>query len=278
MRPFFVLLAAICWAAPVSAHDSWLQPQRFWTNVRTSAPIAILVGHGVDRAPWGVKADRVVMLRDIGPTGVVDHLATLQGRAVAEIPAISFATTGAHIVALQSNHAVSNLPAARFNAYLKEEGLTPALALRNRMGRASTAGREIYSRRAKALVQVGPLAGPQPHVTRPIGLTLEIVPERNPYALRPGERLPVRVIFEGRPLAGALVKLTNLDADQKPLATAITDRSGRTAFAVPRAGSWLLNVVWTKPIEGDPRADFDTTFSSLTFGYPAKAAAKSSRR
>jgi uncharacterized GH25 family protein len=121
------------------------------------------------------------------------------------------------------------------------------------------------------LVQVGPPGADQPHVTRPIGLTLEIVPERNPYAPRASDALPVRVIYEGRPLPGALVKLTNLGADEKPVAQVRTDGAGRATFSVPRRGEWLLNVVWTKPIQGDAPGDFDTTFSSLTFGFPAQS-------
>lgn len=265
------LLLVLCWAAPASAHDFWLQPQRFSTLVRTPVPISILVGHGADRAPWGVKSDRVLMLRTIGPNGRSDHLAAVRARPVAEVPAMSFGAPGTHIVALQSSHSVSELPAVRFNDYLKEEGLTPALALRSRRRANNTAGREIYSRRAKALVQVGSSGTAQPHVTQPVGMTLEIVPERDPYAPSRTNALPVRVLYEGRPLRGALVKLTNLAADEKPVATALTDVGGRATFTVPRTGSWLLNVVWTKPITGDPRGEFDTTFSSLTFGYPARA-------
>ena len=267
----FPLLLILAWAAPASAHDFWLQPQSFWTAVRTPVPIDVLVGHGSDRAPWGVKSDRVLMLRTIGPKGATDHLAAVRARSVANVPAMSFGAPGTHIVALQSSHSVSELPAVRFNNYLEEEGLTPALALRSRGRASNTAGREIYSRRAKALVQVGPSGAAQPHVTRPIGMTLEIVPERDPYAPGRPNALPVRVLYEGRPLSGALVKLTNLAADEKPVATALTDVGGRATFTVPRSGSWLLNVVWTKPIKGDPRGDFDTTFSSLTFGYPTRA-------
>ncbi len=271
MRTFVSLLLILCWAGPVGAHDFWLQPQRFRTGVRTPVPIALLVGHGANRAPWGVEARRVLMLRAVGPAGGVDHLGSLRGRTVAEIPGMSFSSPGTHIVALQSGYSVSALPAVRFNNYLREEGLTPALALRARKRLSNSAGREIYSRRAKALVQVGSGGAAQPHVARPIGMTLEIVPGRDPYAPSRTNALPVQVLFEGRPLAGALVKLTNLAADEKPVATAVTDPRGRAVFTVPRAGSWLLNVVWTKPIKGDPRGDFDTTFSSLTFGYPAGA-------
>lgn len=269
MRIALPLAALVALAEPVEAHDFWLQPQRFWVNAGATIPIAILVGHGVNRAPWGVKSDRVLLLRAIGPNGVVDHLPVLRSRPVAAIPAMRFVGPGTHVVALQSGHATSDLPAVRFNDYLKEEGLTPALTLRARAGKTQAAGREIYSRRAKALVQVGPVGGDQRHVTRPIGLTLEIVPEVSPYAARKTSRFPVRIVYRGRTLPGALVKLTNLRSDEKPVATRISDRDGRAVFDVPRSGLWQFNVVWTRPITGDARGDFDTTFSSLTFGYSA---------
>lgn len=269
MRFVYALPAIACLAAPALAHDFWLQPQRFWIDAGATIPVAILVGHGANRAPWGVASDRVVALRSYGLAGSVDHLPALRERRVAEIPAMRFPTTGTHIVAVRSTHATSELPGLRFTEYLQEEGLTPALTLRARAGATGSAGREIYSRRAKALVQVGPVGDDQPHVTRPLGLTLEIVPERNPYAASAATILPVRIFYQGRALPGALVKLTNLQADEKPVATRISDRAGRAVFDVPRRGLWQLNVIWTKPIRGDARSDFDTTFSSLTFGYPA---------
>lgn len=268
MRIVYPLLAVFCLTEPVEAHDFWLQPARFWIGSSAAVPIAILVGHGVNRAPWDVASGRVLLLRDIGPAGMVDHLFAIRARSVASIPAMRFTTPGTHIVALQSGHAVSDLPAVRFNDYLKEEGLTPAMRLRARTRATASPGREIYSRRAKALVQVGPVNPLQRHVTRPLGLTLEIVPERNPYAPSKTSAFPVIIMYEGRTLPGALVKLTNLDADQKPVAVRISDGNGRAVFNVPQRGLWQVNVVWTKPIRGDARGDFDTTFSSLTFGFP----------
>ena len=102
-------------------------------------------------------------------------------------------------------------------------------------------------------------------MTRPLGLTLEIVPDRNPYALRAGEELPVRVYYRGAPLPGARVTMTDLRADDRPAAVRRTDGQGRARFPM-RPGAWMLNVVWSNPSERDPRADFETIFSSLTFG------------
>lgn len=259
-------------AAPAWAHDLWAQPQRFWVAPGEAAAVSVQIGHGAARETWSVPPERILLFRSVGPSGAVDRRSALRPGAAPML--LRFPTAGTHVLALQTNHAQSVLPAVRFNDYLREEGLTPAQQLRARAGKSKAPGREIYSRRVKTLVQVGPAGRPQPQVTRPLGLDLEIVPERNPYDPGPGSALPVRVMFEGKPLPGALVKLTNLHNDAKPLAVARTDAQGRAAFKVPRAGAWMLNVVWTKPLQGDPRADFDTTFSSLAFGYPSGLAAR----
>lgn len=257
-------------AASASAHDLWMQPSQFWLSDAGSVPVSILVGHGQARESWGVRSDRIILLRSLGPDGrVTNFLPTIRPNSADPAIALPFAKPGAHMVAMQSSHARSELPAARFNEFLKEEGLTPAIAHRARTGATGKPGREVYSRRAKTLIQVGqPSAKTNAAATKRLNLELEIVPERDPYLLAPGEKLPVRIFYEGKPLPGALVKLTNLDADDKPSATQISDAAGRARFSVPRKGKWQLNVVWTKPVSNIPNADYETTFSSLSFGYP----------
>jgi uncharacterized GH25 family protein len=130
-------------------------------------------------------------------------------------------------------------------------------------------GSENYSRRAKSIVQVGLSgAGSQAQVTRALGLPLEIVPEVSPYTQPRPANFPVRVIYEGRPLAGALLKLTNLAQDATPLESHLTDPAGRAIFTMPRRGAWLLNVIWTKALPISRETDFETVFASLSFGFP----------
>lgn len=258
-----LLIAAI--ASPAAAHDFWIQPAAFHVAVGAPVAVTLLVGHGTDRQRWGAKAARVVRFATIVGATTVDRRALLHTESGSDDATLSFASPGTHIVMLETNHATSVLPAIRFDDYVKVEGLTPAATLR--AGKPASAGREIYSRRAKALIQVGAPMGAQPWITRPIGQTLEIVPQINPYRLVDGQALPVRVYYRGQPLGGATVKLVNLDADSKPAAVRLTGSDGRVAFDVPRRGRWQLNVVWTRPIVGHPDADYDTTFASLTFGF-----------
>jgi hypothetical protein len=53
---------------------------------------------------------------------------------------------------------------------------------------------------------------------------------------------------------------------------AVSDASGRVAFDLPDDGAWQVQVVWTRALEAGSRADFDTVFSSLTFGSSASSA------
>lgn len=266
MRVFRTAAICLTISTPLSAHDFWLQTRGYQFPAPAAAPFVVLVGHGVFRERWAGDLSRLVFLRTIGPDGVRDHRADLIG-GVANNGVLKLPQAGTYVVSMQTTPAASDLPALRYNSYATEEGLTPALELRSRTGRTNANGRETYSRRLKALVQVGDTTRPQLQVTQRVGLSLEIVPERDPYKLRPDGKLPVRIWFEGRPLSGALVKLTNLDFDTRPVEMHRSDTGGRTSFSVPNKGAWLVNVIWTKPIAGNPAADFETTFSSLTFGY-----------
>ena len=263
-------------SAPVSAHDFWVQPAAFHASAGSPVPITFQVGHGADRQRWGGGMQRVVSLRAIGPGGVVTDRRSRLRLGQIDDGVLTFAS-GTHVIAFETNNAASTLPADKFNAYLTGEGLTPAIQRRRETNTTDAAGRELYSRRAKAVVCVGPADGRDEHVTGPVGQTLEIAPERNPCTLPAGEALPVRVYYAGRPLAGALVKLTNLDFDARTLEQNLTDANGRATFRVPRTGSWLLNVVWTRPLDAHASADFETVFSSLTFGFGPPAPANLGR-
>jgi uncharacterized GH25 family protein len=191
---------------------------------------------------------------------------------VSEDGAFRFVDPGIHVLVLQTDdRAQSHLPSIRFNDYLKAEGLTPALEQRARQHRMDAEGSERYSRCVKSIVQVGPAGtGSQGRVSQPVGLPLEIVLEVNPYAVPRAAALPVRVIYTGRPLRGALVKMTDLKNDAEPFAVQRTDRDGRAIFSMPDSGTWLLNVIWTKPLPIPADADFETVFSSLSFGFPTE--------
>ncbi len=267
MKYRFAAFPLLLVSTPLVAHDFWIQPFRFQAPAGTAVAMTFLVGHGAARERWGNGADRILVLDDIFAGKRRNIRGDLRSNGPADVITRPMGD-GLHIIAMQTTYAASDLPAVRFNDYAKTEGLRLVLAKRERTGETGKPGRERYSRRAKALIQIGRgNAANQALATRAVGLKLEIVPERNPYQLGASRRLPVRIFYKGRTLPRATVKLTNLGNDAKPAGIALTDSNGRAVFRVPPTGDWQLNVVWGEPVTGQSGVDFDTTFSSLTFGY-----------
>ncbi len=231
-----------------------------------TVPVSLYVGHGQDRSRWSVPAEHIVEFSIRGPGGVVDQRSMIAMGGMDGDAALSFAEPGTHVIGLVSRNSKSDLAADRFNAYVEKEGLASIAAFRMAGGTMQTSGREFYSRRAKSIMQVGPVtAASIDQVTMPLGHELEIVPERHPQTLGKDGRLPVRILYRGEPLVGALVKLTDLDDDAEPAGGVRTDANGQAAFALPRTGRWQLNVVWGVPMHDNPDAEFQTIFASLSF-------------
>jgi uncharacterized GH25 family protein len=265
------LLLGIFGALSASAHDFWLQPDQYWSQPNVAVPITLQVGHGPDQQRSQIRTSRIARFMALTPQGsAIDLRANLHLRGQSEDGRLQFPDPGTYVVVFETDNAGrSALVATRFNQYIKAEGLTAALEQRERAGQMTAPASESYRRVSKALVHVGTVdVQSSSQVTRAVGLPLEIVPERNPYTAQPGADLPVQVIFEGRPLAGALVKLTQLEHGDAAHEIQRTDQAGRASFELPRSGTWLLNVVWTKPATTPAEVDFETTFSSLSFGFP----------
>src|SRR5207253_7978501 len=132
----------------------------------------------------------------------------------------------------------------KFNQYLKEEGLEAVAAMRARRGETGAKAHELFSRCAKSLVLSGSASEAQGD--RTLGFPLELVAERNPYALRAGEELPVRLTYENHSLAGALVVAMNRLNSSEKLA-ARTGQDGRVRFKLRPGGMWLVKAVHMVP-------------------------------
>ena len=274
MSPLNTMVSLVllsCSVQPIAtAHDFWVQPSLYWMSPNTLATLTLQVGHGPFRQRSPIPARRIERFQAIDPTGAsIDLRDRLRLGLRGQDGDFQFQHPGAYVLVLQTDgEAQTHLPSIRFNDYLQAEGLTPALTQRARSHRMDADGSERYSRCAKSLLQIGAAgAGPQGQVTIPAGLPLEIVPEANPYSMPRPSSLPVRVMYEGHALAGATVKLTDLSQDAIPFEVHVTDRNGRARFIMPSSGTWLLNVIWTKPLPGTAETDFETVFSSLSFGF-----------
>src|SRR4051812_44710852 len=139
MTPTLLLLAAL-------AHDFWIEPTTFAPQPGEIVAVKLrvgqdLMGDPVPRDPSLV--DRFIVHDGSGDRPVIGR----DGADPAGRPRVD--ANGLAIVGYQSNPSRVEMPAEKFNQYLKDEGL-------DRIPRQSATVREMFSRCAKSLVLSGP--------------------------------------------------------------------------------------------------------------------------
>lgn len=283
-RLLFPALAVVLIATAALAHEFWLQPASFRVAVGASVPLRLLVGANFVGETWPRPTRRVRRFVRLGPAGPADST-ELRPALLADsvAPAVACPTAGTHLVVLVSAPSFIELPPDQFTAYLREEGLDFALYYRQKNQQTTTKpGREAYRRCAKTLVLAGLASNPADTIYRRVlGLPLELVPEQNPYRLKAGASLTVRVLRLGKPVSGALVQIWEANAaTASPAGTAArfasrTNNNGRVLLRLPGSGPYLLaaNFMEKAPAALASRADWLSTWATLTFGGPAGLAA-----
>ena len=252
--------------APLSlAHDFWLEPTQFHFEEASPVAVQFKVGHKEDIDSWNLTWDKIVALRNYTSTGVEDMAAGIIPKS-SLLPGVAKTSTlqaGSYIIGFESYHSTSELKADKFNDYAKKEGLKEVVEYRKDKGLEGYDGEELYSRKAKAIVQVGETL--TDNVTKPIGHTLEIVPLSHPFTLGEDNSLTVQVLFKGKPLQDALIDSVPLKNATHETQSFLTDENGQATFTFKASGAVKLNCVWGVPLQSNIKADFETYFSSLTF-------------
>lgn len=250
-------------AAPVSAHDYWLEPEKFFIEQPSSKLVALRLHLGdrfTSEVERPMQRERAVSFNLFSPNNRLDLLSNVPD-GTTPVANLSFELSGTYLVTLERTPARNALDAEKFTSYLREEGLDDIIALRRKAGETAKEGREQYRRYLKTLIQVGTRF--DDFHDKPTGFKLEITLKRNPYRMRAGERLPVRVTFEGMPLAGVQVAAYNRQL--KPV-TARTDARGEATFALTKDGAWLVRLVYMRRcVSCDGGFEWESFWGSYSF-------------
>ena len=256
-RRVLALIVLIC--PTLFAHDMWIVPTSFFPAAGQIVGVRFRVGQDMvgDPIPRDPALVNEFVVEDAAGRKPV------YGRDGAD-PAglLRVSTPGLLVIGYRSNPSAIEMTAEKFNQYLKDEGLDMVAAMRARQNQAGAAAHELFSRCAKSLVLSGSPSDAEHD--RALGFTLELVAEKNPYAIRDGDDLPVRLTYEKRPLAGALVIAMNrLNPSDK--LTARTDKDGRVRFRLRPGGMWLIKAVHMVPAPVGSKAEWASFWASLTF-------------
>lgn len=265
----FLLLTGACLLASSGwASEFWLAAPRFFVAPGSLLNLRVLVGENFTGMPWPGKSARVTQLTHYAPGGPTN---LLPGATATDTlhPVLHLRQPGTHMAALATNNTFTTLDADQFNTYLKAAGLDQILLERQRRGSLDKPGREAYRRCAKTLLLAG---APSPSDTarawsRPVGQPLEFVPEQNPYMLRAGASLTVRVLVGGQPRPGQLVQIWQRSPGRPASVFKLySNQNGRVLFRLREPGEYMLSAVQMLPATL-AEADWQSTWATLTFGF-----------
>ncbi len=262
LLPALVFAAFAVFAVPARAHDVWIEPATFSPTVDHPIEVHLRVGEAFRGETVARNPRRIRRLVAVDPSGSERPLPGLDGARPAGF--LRPAEAGPVMLLYESTRARLELPAATFERHLAREGLERVSEARRERGEVGEPGRELYSRCAKALVVVSGAGDEAPAPPGRLGCRLELVLESRLDRLAVGREVAVRLLFDGRPLAGARVDAL---AKGSPDAVASwrTPVDGGLRIALDRSGAWLVRVVHMEPAQPDTDADWESWWASLAF-------------
>jgi uncharacterized GH25 family protein len=269
MKRSALVVAAFAFVVPglAPAHDFWIEPSTFRPAAGEEVTAALRVGQKLQGEPLPLIpffVDRFVLKGD-GREVSIEGESGAEPAGKGSVPA-----AGLHWIGYQSQPTPILLEARKFEESLRDEGLERIVAERAKKGQSGAQGRERFSRCAKALLQSkGTKADASKGVfDTPLGFTLELVPRKNPYALRPGGELSLAVLFRGKAIANVLVVATSKDDPEKTV-SARTDANGLVTLRLAHPGFWLVKAVHMESAPPDTGVDWESWWASVTFELAA---------
>jgi len=259
MRITLLLLSLIVF----SAHEFWLQPNKFIYKRGEAIDIRFHVGENFEGMNWKGNREKIKTLH-LYYGGVSSEMSDHVGEAPGDSLQIRIYDEGNALIAFNSTNSYIELEGPKFTEYLKEDGLFNALKERADKGETDSVGREYYQRCAKTLLKIGN----QTSNTFKSATTLpvDIIPDTNPYLAKAGDTLRARVFFQKNPLPGAVVKIWHREEGKTEKTELETDAEGRIAFAVKNSGQWMISAVKMVRLT-DENADWQSYWGSFVWGY-----------
>lgn len=233
-----VVLALIAGAGLAAAHETWILPASMRIPVNKPVALDLTSGMAFPADDFAIDPKRVTKAHArLG--GTIEEIQ----RRIVRPKSLRFVWTprinGVGTIAVELAPKTLLLDPKLINEYYDEIHASTAIRAQWDSIPAPKQWRESYVKHATSFVRVGsPVRDTSWAI--PLGLGLEIVPERNPTDLAAGETLRVRVLRRGIPLGGFQVGARREGAPDSGDVFVTTDGTGRATIALPRQGRWLL--------------------------------------
>ena len=264
MRKIALITILLTFISSLSAHEFWLSPGKFIYKRAEKVNVSFLVGENFEGENWQGNNERIKSLT-LYYGEVSDDLSPVVTEAAGDSIEYVMLDEGTNLIAFNGNNAFIELEPSRFEAYLKEDGLTNALEYRKQNNETGCTGREFYQRCAKTLLQVGEVKDMT--FATATSLVIDIIPFTNPYQLKNKELFRAKIFYKNSPLANALIKVWHRVKNKTEKKELKTNSNGEIVFPVTTRGKWMISTVKIERLTDNPIADWQSYWGSLTWGY-----------
>ena len=238
-----------------------MMPEKFNYDNGDTIRIRFNVGENFVGETWNLRPERISAISQYTHSGVTDLKSRARPGREAHL-ALPAGRDGTYMFIMEGENAFVELPAERFNAYLKEHALDNIVALRDQANASDQPGREMYRRITKLFVHVG--EQPDDTYKKAAGLPVDIIPGRDPSTMKKGDMVQFKILFNGKPDFGARVYVWNNKDNKVFMQPVYSQQDGTIDVRIFNDGDWMISVVKMIPAS-HPRADWQSFWSSLVF-------------
>ncbi len=201
MKKLVILFAAF---VLFSSHDMFLKMGTYFLQPNTPATIKLFNGT-FDKSENVIARKRMADVSLLGNGVRTKPDTTAWTEIDTTITVLNFKTgeAGTWVAGLSTHPNNIELTAEEFNEYLEHDGVIDMLEWRKANNALGEKAVEKYSKHVKAIFQVGDTKTNDWQTA--LGYPIEFVPMSNPYDLKPGDVLQVKLLRNGQPLPNQLV-------------------------------------------------------------------------
>lgn len=279
MKKILLLFAAF---VLFSSHDMFLKIRTFFLQPHTAASIHLYNGT-FEKSANTIARQRMKDVSLAG-NGARSHPDTSQWSeldSVITVLNIKTGEAGTWVAGLSTHPNQIALSAKEFNEYLEHDGVLDMLDWRRQNNALDKDAVEKYAKHVKAIFQVGDKKTNDWQTV--LGYPIEFVPLGNPYTLKPGDSLKVKLLWDGQPLPNQLVYVgsdggkhghshdkTGHDHDKggethSHNATQLrTDTGGTVSVPLTNDGQWYLRTIHMV-LSNEPGLTHESNWATLTF-------------
>jgi hypothetical protein len=252
-------------AAAASAHDMFVKPERF--RVAENAEVLVRLLNGTfSKSENAIARVRLLDVSVVSPGGR-ERLDTTAWGVDGDTSTFRVRTgaPGTYVLGVSTRPNVIALSGEEFSGYLQSDGIPDELAQRRRERIQGDSARERYAKHVKALLQVGDARSA--HFGETLGYPAEIVPLDNPYALKRGATMRVRVLVDGQPVANQYVVSGGRTANGARIAQRAvrSDADGIARIRLTGSGPRYVKFIHMTRVSGDAAVTHESKWATLTF-------------